>query len=144
MSAPSLHIESTDSMIHKCVHENKITVFVHIVVVTFNPSFFLSFSFPPLPSGCNPLSLHLHLSLLLLPSSSWNPASFDMKIPVDGLFFAGIQLATISNTGRVAIWQSVQQHWQVRQTWPPSPASLPRTYCVTFDPWQMCGSKVKQ
>lgn len=40
-------------------------------------------------------------------------ASFDMKIPVDGLFFSGIQLTTISNTGRVAIWQSVLQHWQV-------------------------------
>jgi hypothetical protein len=45
-------------------------------------------------------------------------ASFDMKIPVDGLFFTGIQLATISNTGRVAIWQSVQQHWQQQEVAP--------------------------
>jgi hypothetical protein len=45
-------------------------------------------------------------------------ASFDMKIPVDGLFFTGIQLVTISNTGRVAIWQSVQQHWQQQEVAP--------------------------
>ena len=36
-----------------------------------------------------------------------------MKIPVDGLFFIGNQLVAITNTGKVAVWQSVQQHWQV-------------------------------
>ena len=56
------------------------------------------------------------LSLNLSPSLPITIASFDMKIPVDGLFFTGIQLATISNTGRVAIWQSVQQHWQVKSS----------------------------
>lgn len=41
--------------------------------------------------------------------------SLDMKMPVDGLFFVGIQLVGISNTGKVAVWQSVQQHWQVQE-----------------------------
>ena len=42
-------------------------------------------------------------------------ASFDMKIPVDGMFFINNQLVAISNTGKVAVWQSVQKHWQVMQ-----------------------------
>ena len=36
-----------------------------------------------------------------------------MKMPVDGLLFVGNQLAAITNSGKVAVWQSVQQHWQV-------------------------------
>lgn len=40
-------------------------------------------------------------------------ASFDMRIPVDGLFFCNNQLVAISNTGKVAVWQGVQRHWQV-------------------------------
>jgi len=41
-------------------------------------------------------------------------ASFDMKISVDGLFFIGSQLVALSYTGKVAVWQSMTQHWQVR------------------------------
>ena len=37
-----------------------------------------------------------------------------MKIPVDGLFFVNNQVVAISNTGKVAVWQSVQRHWQVQ------------------------------
>ena len=48
-----------------------------------------------------------------LPPSLPPTATLDMKIPVDGLFFVGTQLVAISNTGKVAVWQSVQQHWQV-------------------------------
>ena len=40
-------------------------------------------------------------------------ASFDMKISVDGLFFIGNQLVALSYTGKVAVWQSMTQHWQV-------------------------------
>ena len=40
-------------------------------------------------------------------------ASFDMKISVDGLFFIGSQLVALSYTGKVAVWQSMTQHWQV-------------------------------
>ena len=46
--------------------------------------------------------------MLLLPT-----ASFDMKISVDGLFFIGSQLVALSYTGKVAVWQSMTQHWQV-------------------------------
>ena len=46
------------------------------------------------------------------------PASFDMKIPVDGLFFIGMQLVAVSNTGKVAVWQSVQKHWQLQEVEP--------------------------
>ena len=42
-------------------------------------------------------------------------ASFDMKISVDGLFFIGNQLVALSYTGKVAVWQSMTQHWQVLQ-----------------------------
>lgn len=45
-------------------------------------------------------------------------ASFDMKISVDGLFFIGMQLVAISNTGKVAVWQSVQKHWQLQDVEP--------------------------
>ena len=48
------------------------------------------------------------ISVLLLPT-----ASFDMKISVDGLFFIGSQLVALSYTGKVAVWQSMTQHWQV-------------------------------
>ena len=41
-----------------------------------------------------------------------------MKIPVDGLFFIGMQLVSISNTGKVAVWQSVQKHWQLQDVEP--------------------------
>ena len=41
-----------------------------------------------------------------------------MKIPVDGLFFIGMQLVAISNTGKVAVWQSVQRHWQLQDVEP--------------------------
>ena len=41
-----------------------------------------------------------------------------MKIPVDGLFFIGMQLVAISNTGKVAVWQSVQKHWQLQEVEP--------------------------
>ena len=48
------------------------------------------------------------ISVLLL-----STASFDMKISVDGLFFIGSQLVALSYTGKVAVWQSMTQHWQV-------------------------------
>lgn len=44
--------------------------------------------------------------------------TFDMKMPVDGLLFVGNQLAAITNSGKVAVWQSVQQHWQVQELSP--------------------------
>ena len=45
-------------------------------------------------------------------------ASYDMKIPGDGLFFVGMQLVATSNTGKVAVWQSVQKHWQLQEVEP--------------------------
>ena len=45
-------------------------------------------------------------------------ATLDMKLPVDGLFFIGMQLVAISNTGKVAVWQSVQRHWQLQDVEP--------------------------
>ena len=53
------------------------------------------------------LRIELYFPLLL------PVASFDMKISVDGLFFIGSQLVTLSYTGKVAVWQSMTQHWQV-------------------------------
>ncbi len=46
------------------------------------------------------------------------PATLDMKLLVDGLFFIGMQLVAVSNTGKVAVWQSVQRHWQLQDVEP--------------------------
>ena len=56
-------------------------------------------------------NIHIHMH-------PYTPASFDMKIPVDGLFFIGMQLVAISSTGKVAVWQSVQKHWQLQDVEP--------------------------
>jgi hypothetical protein len=42
-------------------------------------------------------------------------ATFDMKIAIDGMFFINNQLVAISNTGKVAVWQSVQKHWKTQE-----------------------------
>ncbi len=64
----------------------------------------------PLPKLLSKLYQHAYFSLFY---SVLLVASFDMKMSVDGLLFANNQLVAISNTGKVAIWQSVQKHWQV-------------------------------
>ncbi|XP_064402995.1 BTB/POZ domain-containing protein KCTD3-like isoform X2 [Halichondria panicea] len=51
-------------------------------------------------------------------TSSQVLATLDMKLLVDGLFFIGMQLVAVSNTGKVAVWQSVQRHWQLQDVEP--------------------------
>lgn len=77
------------------------------------------------------LTFSLHPVFLPPPPPPFSPPSFsspppthvtivtyDLKIPVDGLFFIGTQLVAISSTGKVAIWQSVQRHWQLQELAP--------------------------
>jgi len=54
------------------------------------------------------IRIFIYMTICILPT-----ASFDMNISVDGLFFIGSQLVTLSYTGKVAVWQSMTQHWQV-------------------------------
>ena len=43
-----------------------------------------------------------------------------MNVSVDSLFFIGSQLVALSHTGKVGVWHSMTQHWQVgyeRKRW---------------------------
>jgi len=39
---------------------------------------------------------------------------FDLRVSVDHLFFIGSQLVALSCTGKVGVWQSITQHWQIQ------------------------------
>lgn len=39
--------------------------------------------------------------------------TFDLGVPVDALFFIGSQLVATSHTGKIGVWNSMTQHWQV-------------------------------
>ena len=39
--------------------------------------------------------------------------TFDLSVPVDALFFIGSQLVATSHTGKIGVWNSMTQHWQV-------------------------------
>jgi len=39
--------------------------------------------------------------------------TFDLTVPVDALFFIGSQLVATSHTGKIGVWNSMTQHWQV-------------------------------
>lgn len=41
---------------------------------------------------------------------------FDLHVSVDWLFFIGSQLVALSHTGKVGVWHSMTQHWQVRDS----------------------------
>lgn len=41
------------------------------------------------------------------------PGTFDLGVPVDALFFIGSQLVATSHTGKIGVWNSMTQHWQV-------------------------------
>ena len=38
---------------------------------------------------------------------------FDMTVVFNHLFFIGSQLVALSNKGKIGVWHSVTQHWQV-------------------------------
>lgn len=40
--------------------------------------------------------------------------TFDLTVPVDALFFIGSQLVATSHTGKIGVWNSMTQHWQVQ------------------------------
>jgi hypothetical protein len=40
--------------------------------------------------------------------------TFDLSVTVDALFFIGSQLVATSRTGKIGVWNSMSQHWQVR------------------------------
>lgn len=42
--------------------------------------------------------------------------TFDLGVPVDALFFIGSQLVATSHTGKIGVWNSMSQHWQVKHT----------------------------
>lgn len=39
--------------------------------------------------------------------------TFDLSVAVDALFFIGSQLVATSHTGKIGVWNSMTQHWQV-------------------------------
>ncbi|CAG5127066.1 unnamed protein product [Candidula unifasciata] len=43
---------------------------------------------------------------------------FDLHVSVDNLFFIGNQLVALSRTGRVGVWHSMTQHWQLQDVVP--------------------------
>ncbi|EDO48579.1 predicted protein [Nematostella vectensis] len=44
--------------------------------------------------------------------------TFDLTVPVDTLFFIGSQLVGTSHTGKVGVWNSMSQHWQIQDVVP--------------------------
>ncbi|XP_048585658.1 BTB/POZ domain-containing protein KCTD3 isoform X2 [Nematostella vectensis] len=44
--------------------------------------------------------------------------TFDLTMPVDTLFFIGSQLVGTSHTGKVGVWNSMSQHWQIQDVVP--------------------------
>ena len=53
--------------------------------------------------------LLLHINVL----SVYFSGVFDLHVLVDNLFFIGSQLVALSSTGKVGVWHSMTQHWQV-------------------------------
>ena len=43
---------------------------------------------------------------------------FSLQVTVDQLFFIGAQLVALSPTGRIGVWNSLAQHWQVQELSP--------------------------
>ncbi|KAL8608688.1 hypothetical protein ACOMHN_002917 [Nucella lapillus] len=43
---------------------------------------------------------------------------FNMNVSVDLLFFIGSQLVALSSTGKVGVWHSMTQHWQIQDVVP--------------------------
>lgn len=43
---------------------------------------------------------------------------FNMHVSVDSLFFIGSQLVALSHTGKVGVWHSMTQHWQIQDVVP--------------------------
>lgn len=43
---------------------------------------------------------------------------FDLHVLVDNLFFIGSQLVALSSTGKVGVWHSMTQHWQIQDVVP--------------------------
>ncbi|XP_076441974.1 BTB/POZ domain-containing protein KCTD3-like [Babylonia areolata] len=43
---------------------------------------------------------------------------FNMNVSVDSLFFIGSQLVALSSTGKVGVWHSMTQHWQIQDVVP--------------------------
>ncbi|GFN97158.1 BTB/POZ domain-containing protein kctd3 [Plakobranchus ocellatus] len=43
---------------------------------------------------------------------------FDLHVSVDNLFFIGSQLVALSCTGKVGVWHSMTQHWQIQDVVP--------------------------
>lgn len=40
--------------------------------------------------------------------------TFSLSVQIDKLFFIGSQLVALSKTGKVGIWHSMTQNWQVQ------------------------------
>ena len=51
---------------------------------------------------------------IILPFSG----TFNLSVPVDALFFIGSQLVATSHTGKIGVWNSMTQHWQVTFLYP--------------------------
>lgn len=44
--------------------------------------------------------------------------TFDLSVTVDALFFIGSQLVATSHTGKIGVWNSMTQHWQIQEVTP--------------------------
>lgn len=59
-------------------------------------------------------TLHTFLASRFI--EDWNclfAGTFNLSVPVDALFFIGSQLVATSHTGKIGVWNSMTQHWQV-------------------------------
>ncbi|CAH1792251.1 unnamed protein product [Owenia fusiformis] len=43
---------------------------------------------------------------------------FDLRVPVDSLFFIGSQLVALSHLGKVGVWHAMTQNWQIQDVLP--------------------------
>ncbi|XP_013402307.1 BTB/POZ domain-containing protein KCTD3 [Lingula anatina] len=57
---------------------------------------------------------HIHLWSLTDAGEARAVGLFDMTVCIDSLFFIGSQLVGLSHTGKVGVWHSMTQHWQIQ------------------------------
>ncbi|CAG2215247.1 KCTD3 [Mytilus edulis] len=60
----------------------------------------------------------VQLWLIMDDGSSREIGMFDLSVSVDSLFFIGSQLVALSQFGKIGVWHSMTQHWQIQDVIP--------------------------
>ncbi|XP_052106922.1 BTB/POZ domain-containing protein KCTD3-like [Mytilus californianus] len=60
----------------------------------------------------------VQLWLIMDDGSSREIGMFDLSVSVDSLFFIGSQLVALSQYGKIGVWHSMTQHWQIQDVIP--------------------------